>query len=461
MNRSWLGRGRLDLSHWGCEINSTGHMELDGCDLVAIARKYGTPTHVVSKKRLVENCERAKAALGASLDEAEVFYSYKTNCVPGILDIIHKQGVGAEVISPYELWVALKLGLPGEKIIFNGPHKTRESLQLAVRHRVKLINVDSITDIRKLVEVCRAQQMEANLGVRLCPTQGWSAQFGLNMKSSEAVEGFRLIEKNRNLVKLKGLHVHLGSQITDKSLHPKAVAEVVDFLQQTGACSEADIQYLDVGGGFGVPTVREVGGIERKLLRLLQWPFRPPRPQRCPDIGEYATTLKQAFERYASNFNGGQPKAIVEPGRAITSNTQVLLLGVCAIKDRTPPAVILDGGKMNITYPTSFEYHQVLVANKMRDSTQHAYKLVGRTCTPSDLVYDNVRLPSLAEGDVIALMDAGAYFTSFSNDFAFPRPSIVLLDDGQARLIRERESFEGMVARDQLDWPTRKQQVVA
>jgi diaminopimelate decarboxylase len=154
------------------------------------------------------------------------------------------------------------------------------------------------------------------------------------------------------------------------------------------------------------------------------------------------------LETQANLFPNGPPTVIVEPGRAITSNTQVLLLSVRVMKLRKPPIAILDGGKMNITFPTAFEYHEVLAANKMREPADCNYRLVGRTCTPSDVVYDNKRLPALAEGDVIAVMDAGAYFTSFSSDFAFPRPSVVLADSGKETLLRERETFEGMVARD-------------
>jgi diaminopimelate decarboxylase len=421
---------------------------MDACDLISVAHKYGTPVHVVSKKRLLDNCKHSRAALASLLGGGEVFYSYKTNCVPGILRLIHAQGIGAEVISPYELWVALRLGVPGEKIIYNGPHKTRESLETAIRHSVKLINVDSLTDIRATVEVCRAHGLVANIGVRLCPTVGWSAQFGLNMNNGEATEGFRLIKESQDCLQLHGLHMHLGSQITDKSLFQKAIAELAAFLSHTEKSAQASLRYLDLGGGFGVPTVREVSGIERRLSSFFGRPFRPPSPDGCPSIEEFGSVIAETLGKYASLFPNRPPTVIVEPGRAITSNTQVLLLSVRVMKLRKPPIVILDGGKMNITFPTAFEYHEVLAANKMRELASCNYKLVGRTCTPSDVVYDNKTLPTLAEGDVIAVMDAGAYFTSFSSDFAFPRPSIVLTDGGKETLLRERETFEGMAARD-------------
>ncbi len=437
-----------DLSRWGCQVNSAGHLEMDGCDLVSVAHEYETPLHVVSKKQLLDNCERAKAALAGSPGGDEVFYSYKTNCVPGILKLIHGQGIGAEVISPYELWVALRLGVPGDKIIYNGPNKTKESIETAVRHDVKLINLDSLTNIRTTVEACRAHGLVANVGVRLCPTVGWRAQFGLNVKNGEATEALRLITENRDCLRLLGLHIHLGSQITDKSLFQKAIAELAAFLQRTDEGTKGGLRYLDLGGGFGVPTVREVSGIERRLFSCLGRPFRPPRPDGCPSMEEFGSVITETLERYPNLYPNTAPTVIMEPGRAITSNTQVLLLSVRVLKARKRPIAILDGGLMNITFPTAFEYHEVLAANKMLEQADRDHKLVGRTCTPSDVVYHNKMLPGLAEGDVIAIMDAGAYFTSFSSDFAFPRPPIVLADCGKEMLLRERETFEAMIARD-------------
>ncbi|UCG88841.1 MAG: hypothetical protein JSW71_10015 [Gemmatimonadota bacterium] len=439
-----------NLSLWDCVVNSKGHLEMDGCDLVSVAREHGTPIHVVSKRSLSANCDEAQRSLSRSLREVEVFYSYKTNCVPGVLEIIHGHGIGAEVISPYELWVALKLGVPGEKIIYNGPHKTKDSLTTAIRNDAKLINLDSLTDIRNAADVCRAHGLTANVGVRLCPSYGWSAQFGLSMRNEEANSGLRLIKENGECLRLKGFHVHLGSQITDMSLFRKALAEVLAFVQETPEGTRKDLQYLDVGGGFGVPMVREIGGIERRLSAIGRRPFRAPDPDQCPGFDEFGTAIAETLEQYTDLFKGGGPTVIVEPGRAITSNTQVLLLGVRVVKQRKIPIAILDGGKMNITFPTSFEYHQILAASRMRESADNSYKLVGRTCTPSDLLYENARLPTVEEGDIIAVMDAGAYFTSFSNDFAFPRPPIILLDNGATSVLRRRETFEDVAARDSL-----------
>jgi diaminopimelate decarboxylase len=125
-------------------------------------------------------------------------------------------------------------------------------------------------------------------------------------------------------------------------------------------------------------------------------------------------------------------------------------LTVKALKKRSPTTAILDGGKMTITIPTGFEYHEVFVANKMLMKPQNFYRLAGRACTPSDIIYSLVKLPILEPDDVIAIMDAGAYFTSFANTFAYPRPSVLLADNGSVSILRDRECFDDLTLRDRI-----------
>ncbi len=446
-------RRSLDIDHWGFEVNQLGHLVVDGCDVVATTKKYDTPLHLVSRQKLLENCARIKKAATKSSLKFEIFYSYKTNCVPGILALIHEQSIGAEVISPYELWLALRLGLPGAKVIFNGPHKTEQSLRMAVDNQVKLINLDSLTDIHRLLKVCKKTNSTANVGIRICPTSGWRAQFGLDIDNGEAAEGLKLLADNADLAILKGVHLHLGSQVTDLSLYARVITDALTYLYRFDPSLFAKIEYIDAGGGFGVPTVREIGGLERKLSGLLGLPFAPPQPNESPPMERFITTISDAIQSVPGINSSSLPTAIIEPGRLLTSNSQVLLLGVRAVKRRNPPAVILDGGKMNITYPASFEYHEAFAANKMHHNANIAHNLVGRTCTPSDAIYAHKLMPPLEVGDLIALMDAGAYFSSFSNSFAFPRPPIVLADNGETRILRERETFEAIIARDTTHMP--------
>ena len=307
-------RQNLDISQWGFNVNSSGHLVIDGCDVVSVSREYDTPLHLVSHQKLVESCTRIKQAAARSPLKFEIFYSYKTNCVPGILSLIHEQSIGAEVISPYELWLALRLGMPGEKIIFNGPHKTEQSLRMAVESQVKLINLDSLTDIHRLLKVCKATNSVANAGIRLCPTSGWRAQFGLDMQNGEAAEGLQLLADNSEMATLKGVHLHLGSQVTDLSVYARVITDALTFLYRTAPKLFIGVEYIDAGGGFGVATVREIGGLERKLCGLMGLPFAPPRPANSPSMEQFITTISEAILSVPGIGTSPPPTAIIEPG---------------------------------------------------------------------------------------------------------------------------------------------------
>src|SRR5262245_16393748 len=134
----------MDIALWGLDTNSGDHLVLAGCDLVELAHTYGTPLHVVDATRLRLNYQSVLQAFQNSYPSVKIFYSYKTNCIPGVLALLHREGCGAEVTSPYELWLALQLGLEPTAIIYNGVNKSVDDLRRAVQAGVGLINIDSV-----------------------------------------------------------------------------------------------------------------------------------------------------------------------------------------------------------------------------------------------------------------------------------------------------------------------------
>src|SRR5215831_6466111 len=137
----------MESSEWGLTRNEADHLVLGGCDLVALARRYGTPLHVADETALRRNYGALLGATSAGASRARVFYSYKSNCVPGLLRVLHDEGCGAEVTSPYELWLARRLGVPPPQIVYNGVNKSADDLRAAVEFGVGLINVDSLAEL--------------------------------------------------------------------------------------------------------------------------------------------------------------------------------------------------------------------------------------------------------------------------------------------------------------------------
>ena len=445
--RARLGMLDRDLppSAWDASIGPGGHLVIGGCDTVELARQFGTPLQVVDYARLRKNFNAFAAAFRKHYPRVEVGYSYKTNPLPGVLRALHDFGAWAEVISHFELWLALELGVPPEKIVFNGPGKTLVALELAVARGVSIINVDNEDEIDAIERLALKHGRRQRVGVRVITSVGWSSQFGLGIRSGAALRAFERIRTHDHL-EAAGLHLHLGTGIRDIAVYVQAVREVLEFAKAIRSKLGVEIKMLDLGGGFGVPTVRPFTEWDLRLMAAGHRPAAMEVSSAAP-IEQYARAIGQLVgEHYASEE---MPLLFFEPGRAITSSAQVLLLEVLAIKPASGGRfnVICNGGK-NVAMPLGYEYHEIFAAGNVGRKGEICYDLFGPLCHPGDVLMKGKLLPRLEVGDVIAIMDAGAYFVPNEMNFSNPRPAAVIAEGGSASLIRAREGFEALVRRD-------------
>ncbi len=439
----------MEPRHWGLGRNEADHLVLGGCDLVGLAHRHGTPLHVVDESALRRNYRAFLGAVSATYPRARVFYSYKSNCVPGVLRVLHAEGCGAEVISPYELWLAGRLTVPPSQILYNGVNKSVDDLRSAVEIGVGLIHMDSVAEIRRLQLVVARRHQPLDIGLRVYPRVGWRSHFGIEARRDRLVDLCREL-RTAGLLNVKSLHVHIGSGMRSMSGYEAAIDVVCSLMRDLRDRAGVQIDAVDVGGGFGVPGVRNLTVAEIGLYRLFAVPPRAPKAGDCPSLEAFGRAIADALIRGCARYGVGQPELLLEPGRAISSSAQILLLTVRELKrrGRTTFAVV-DGGMQHLAFPLSYEYHTCLVASRASgEHPRRRYFVVGPLCSPEDVLYRNWALPELAEGDVLAVMDAGAYFTSFANNFSYPRPAILLVGDGRDRLIRRRETFDLMSAAD-------------
>jgi diaminopimelate decarboxylase len=437
------------LAQWGLELDAAGRLVWDGCRLDELARQLGTPLHVVSRTQLEKTYCGFRDAFSSRYPRVDVAYSYKTNPLPGVLRALHSAGASAEVISNFELWLALRLGVPPEKIILNGPAKTPAALDLAVRHGIKLINIDGPAEIEQIDERARYYGRKQCVGIRIVTSVGWSSQFGFRLSGDTAMEAFRKIRQCHSLEPC-ALHLHLGSGIRDTHIYFQACREALELTKRLRVELGVTIRHLDLGGGFGTSTVRPLSQLE---LRFLDNGFavKPPRPGETPHPAEYAAGIVSLLENHllpAHDYEA--PELILEPGRAVTSGAQCLLVSVLALKpgDERGQIAIVDGGR-NVAIPLGYEYHDVLVANRM-NGARGWYSVFGPLCHPSDIVAGHRYLPALKVGDVLAVMDAGAYFIPNQMNFSNPRPAAVMISNHTPEVIRARESFEDVTRLDAL-----------
>ena|SRR6267378_301080 len=430
---------------WGMTVNDRGHLCVSGHDLVDAAARCGTPLHVVDAVKLERNLSTFLAAFRRHHQRVEVAYSYKTNPLPGVLDHLHRAGAWAEVISHFELWLAFRLGVPAARIIFNGPGKTAEGLELAVSRNIALINIDGLSEIEAIEKLASKHGVVQRVGVRVITSVGWSEHFGLPLSTGAAEEAIRRITASPHM-SLQGLHLHLGTGIADIGAYLTGVRDLAAFAARVQRDTAVRLRYFDLGGGFAAPTVRKFSPIDGVLLQhgLPAWP---------PDLsgdslaerhaGDIIDALRPAFAE------GVEPTVIFEPGRAITGSAQCLLLSVIARKDfgRQVPAIVLDGGR-NIVMPPSWQYHALLPVNKVATPGSSYFDVFGPLCHPGEMLFRTRWLPDMQPGDLLAVMDAGAYFIPNQMNFSNPRPAAVMVEPEGWRVIRERESFDDVVRLD-------------
>lgn len=422
---------------------------LGGCDLLSLADVYGTPLHVVDEDRLRSNYRRFLGAFEVSHRDTRVFYSYKTNCIPGVLSVLHDEGCGAEVISPYEVWLSRRLGVAGADVVYNGVGRSPGEFRVAIEHRVGLINVDSLDELDRVARAAEALRQTVDVGLRVYPEVGWRAHFGLHPRRDRLLASAAAL-KGHPYLNLRALHAHAGTGLRDTSTHERVIETLCALVRDLAARAGVGISCLDLGGGFGVGTVKTLGLHETALYRLWHVPPRPPRPEASPSLEVVGRTLSDLLRDRCARYGLAEPSLLLEPGRAITSDAQVLLVTVNTIK---PPRhgvafAVTDGGMQTIAFPLAYEYHHSFLANRASAPVDRRYSVTGPLCSPEDLLYRNWPLPALAAGDVLAIMDAGAYFTSFANNFAYPRPAVVGVSRGRHRLLRRRETFDQMTAVD-------------
>lgn len=438
----------MAASLWGCETNTAGHLGLQGVDLVELAARHGTPLQVVDKQRLQRNYSEFLGAFQALYPRTQLATSYKTNPLPGVLAALHEAGSYAEVISEFELWLALRLGLPGERIIVNGPGKAPGGIRLAVESGVRIINVDSLYEIELAAEHAARVKRVQDVGVRLVTSVGWSSQFGLNIASGAAREAFAKIAA-QPMLRAAGIHIHLGTGIKSIPTYLRAIRECLEFADDMRREFGITIRMLDFGGGFGVPTVRTRDAWDGRLLAFGH-PARQALPGDCPSPADYAKPIVDLVRAHYPDA-ATAPELVFEPGRAITSSAQLLLLSVLTRKPAADGVdnLIVDGGK-NVSMPLEWESHRIFAASRMNDAAVGKCNVYGPLCHPGDIIDRNLALPPMDAGDVLAVMDAGAYFTPNEMVFSNPRPAAVMIDAGQVSVIRDRETFADIVRRDAL-----------
>lgn len=444
--------GELKPETWRLERDPQGRLTLDGVVIAELTERIGSPVHVVDAVRLRENAARFTHCPSAH-GQTQIFYSYKTNPVPGVLAALHAAGVGAECSSAFELWLARTLGVPAARTLFNCPVKPDEALRDAIDREVELIVVNTRYELPEIARIAKALGKRPRIAIRVAVPQTETSNFGERIDDGTALQAFNEAMQRPEL-DVVGVHAHFNGAIETASELQAFVGAILDFCSTLRARLRLDLKVIDLGGNLVCPTVKQLSPVAARVQMALGREA-PPRAagEGVLAIDEYIATATSMIEAHCKREGVAMPRVFLEPGRSMTSNAQLLLLKVVQVRkpDETGIATVMLDGGINVADPLRIERHQIFAATVRPGADVRHYRLIGPTSTAADIVAPSVMLPRLEPGDVLAVMDSGAYFIPFSTTFSYPRPGVVMLDRGTTTLLRRAETFEDLVALDRLE----------
>lgn len=429
------------LNKFGAMRHALWRDNIDGVAVTDLLKEHGSPLFVISEKRLRENARRFQRAFRARYPQVLFGWSYKTNYLGAVCNVLHQEGACAEVVSAFEYQRARSLGVPGHCILFNGPHKTRASLELAVAEGAH-IHIDHLDELYLLEDVAHAAGKQVPVTIRLNFDTGYTdpwSRFGFNVESGQAMDVAWRISSSQSL-KLTGLHSHIGTFILEKEAYRAQTKIMCDFMLAVEAKTGCEIEYLDLGGGFA-------------SLNSLQGIYLPPE-QVVPSVEQYAEAicdvlLEATHERTAAGRK--RPTLVLETGRAMVDDTEVLLSSVVANKHLPDGrrGVVMDAG-VNLLF-TAFWYNHEVTPTRPLDGKPEETALYGPLCMNIDVLRHSIMLPPLKVGDALIFGPVGAYNNTQWLQFIEYRPRVVMVgEDGAVHLVREAENLAVVIAQEQL-----------
>lgn len=389
-----------------------------------IAREVGTPFYLYSYQTLINHYRNFEKVLSGL--EHIVCYAYKANSNLALCKILAEEGCGADVVSGGELRKALQVGVPPERIVFNGNGKTAEEMDLALQSGILMFNVDSQPELLLLNEVAGRMGRKARIALRVNPdidpqthphiaTGLKESKFGFEF--SRVIEGYRLAQDLKN-IEIVGIHMHIGSQIIKVEPFVEALRKIVNLAEELEKLG-IKIEYVNVGGGLGIT-------------------YSDEEP---PPLVDYAQSVIPAIK-------GIGAKGIFEPGRVLVGNAGILVTKVLYVKETSSKRfVVVDAGMGDLFRPAFYAaYHEIKPVGLKVESRKLKADIVGPICESGDFLAKDREIPEVKSEDLLAVFSAGAYGFSMSSNYnSRLRPAEVLVKGDNFHIVRKRETYEDLI----------------
>lgn len=428
-------------------INAQGHLEVGGCDAVALAQEYGTPLYVMDEATIRANCRAYKQAFEKRYPKNEIYYASKAFLTMAMARLILQEGLSMDVASLGEMYVALEAGFPAAKLALHGNNKSRLELETAVERGIGHIVLDNFLEIEWLAEIVQKHNAQVDVLVRAAPgvdpkthrlirTGQADTKFGFNIADGSALNAVKQVIAANGL-NFKGIHCHVGSQLLDAETHEQAAEIMVKLMRSIVTETGANVELLNIGGGLGV--------------RYLS-------TQEPPDYDAFAETVTTRLKAALDNAGLPYPVLVQEPGRSLVGEAGVTLYTIGAIKTvpideagGTRTYAAIDGGLSDNPRPQLYEaVYECLLANKAHVLANQTITIAGKHCETDILIWDT-RLAKPETGDILAVQTTGAYNQSMASNYnRFLRPAVVFVTEGRADLVVARETLADLTRNERI-----------
>ncbi len=423
-------------------VGENGHLYFAGLDTVALAEKYLTPLFLMNERRIRENCRFIRGiseeAFGSSSRTA---YASKAFSCRQIYRIMREEGMCADVASGGELYTALESGFPPSDIIFHGNNKPLPEIKYAIDSKIGLFVADNITELDNISRIAAEAGMRQNVLLRVTPgidphthekisTGKIDSKFGIPIENGQAALAVEHAQKLDG-INLLGFHYHIGSQITQPEPFVAALGSVLDFVRKINSRLGFVTELLNIGGGFGIR-------------------YTDDAPH--TDYGRIFSSFRELLYSYCGQHGLRIPVIITEPGRSIVADAGITLYTVGAVK--TIPGyksyVSVDGGMTdNPRYALYQAQYSALIANKADRPHTFRCTVAGRCCESGDIITPDIKLQDTTPGDILAVLNTGAYNYSMSSNYnRVPRPPVVMIRDAKDYVAIRRESYADLIKLD-------------
>lgn len=410
-------------------------------DTVELVKEYGTPLYLMSENYIIERFDEIKNDFLNKYENVRAVYASKAFLNKEMARIVAREGIGIDVVSGGELYTALAVDFPMENIIFHGNGKSINELEMAVKNNVGRIVVDNLDELVQLNKIAKSHEKKADILFRITPgvnidthkfiqTGQVDSKFGIPL-----VDGviYDAVEKAINLenINLLGFHFHVGSQLHDNESHLQSISICMEIINETKNKFNFETKELNVGGGFGI---KYRDSEERKPLSFFMEP------------------IMDKIEELSAEYGIKRPKIIIEPGRWVVGESGITLYTVTSVKEipNLRTYVSVDGGFTDNPRPALYEAdYEALVANKYGEENTETYTIAGKCCESGDILIWDLESPKIEAGDILAVLSTGAYNYSMASNYnRIPKPPVIMIKDGEPRVIVKRETYEDILRKD-------------